>query len=351
MKIFPWNGGRKSSTFLSSVLIAMMVGNPAFAENKQTIRQIGTAAAQNEKPAQPLIRDFAISDSGVLRGKVLDRQGQPVANSPVVLLNGRSEVARAQSDARGDFQFQMVKGGLHQVATNGDMVVCRLWTAAAAPPAAQNAVLLCGGNTVVRGQCGNCNCRRRLCDSCSPCQSCNQCGTAPGTGAAPGTMAPPVPSVSTEELRALAPDLPAEQFAALTRADVVIANPDHYSVAIEFDGMGGARVVAKATDAVALQVQAAARAAGIPVARNAPLAQALFNQVEVGGAVPANLLAQLNQIMAGLQPAVAPPGETYDPGFQQQGGRATGNAAVLGAIIAAAVVIPIVANHDDDDAS
>ena len=148
----------------------------------------------------------------------------------------------------------------------------------------------------------------------------------------------------------MAPDLPQEQFAALTRADVVIANPDHYSVAIAFDGQGGATVVAKGTDALALQIQAVARGAGVPVARNAPLAQSLFAQVEVGGAVPANLLAQINQIMAGLQPVgpmVEAPGG-YETGYEGSVGGTSGNVLVLGAIIAGAVAIPIAVSDDDE---
>jgi flagellar biosynthesis protein FlhB len=156
-----------------------------------------------------------------------------------------------------------------------------------------------------------------------------------------------VPQVSEEELRALAPNLPAEQFAALTSANVVIVNPEHISVVIQFDPVtGAATVVAKGGDDLALEIRAAARAAGIPVVQNPELAQALFTQVAVGGLVPPALLGQVTDILAGLTPteqAFEPGGGEFQPG-------GLGNPQLLlgAGIIAAAIAVPIAVSNDDE---
>ncbi|MCA9312535.1 MAG: flagellar biosynthesis protein FlhB [Phycisphaerales bacterium] len=67
-------------------------------------------------------------------------------------------------------------------------------------------------------------------------------------------------------------------------ADVVVANPTHFSVALKYDAekMHAPRVVAKGADYLALRIRHLATAHGIPVVERPPLARALYAQVEVG---------------------------------------------------------------------
>ncbi|MEO1007067.1 MAG: flagellar biosynthesis protein FlhB [Planctomycetota bacterium] len=67
-------------------------------------------------------------------------------------------------------------------------------------------------------------------------------------------------------------------------ADVVIANPTHFSVAIRYDADAGdaPRVVAKGADWLALRIREIARLHGVPVVERPPLARALYRGVEVG---------------------------------------------------------------------
>lgn len=72
------------------------------------------------------------------------------------------------------------------------------------------------------------------------------------------------------------------------KADVVIVNPTHYAVALEYkmDKMDTPVVVAKGLDHLALRIREVAEAHEIPIVENPPLARALFAGVEVDQAIP-----------------------------------------------------------------
>jgi flagellar biosynthetic protein FlhB len=72
------------------------------------------------------------------------------------------------------------------------------------------------------------------------------------------------------------------------KADVVITNPTHYSVAIEYDriSMAAPTVTAKGVDQVALKIREIARENDVPLVENRPLARTLYQEVEVGDLIP-----------------------------------------------------------------
>ncbi len=72
--------------------------------------------------------------------------------------------------------------------------------------------------------------------------------------------------------------------ATVPNADVVITNPTHYAVAIEFkpDKMETPLVLAKGQDDVALFIRDIARKHNIPIVENPPLARTLFADIEAG---------------------------------------------------------------------
>jgi len=71
------------------------------------------------------------------------------------------------------------------------------------------------------------------------------------------------------------------------RADVVITNPTHYAVALEFSpAMPMPMVTAKGTDNVAAQIRKLAEENGVPMVENRPLARTLYNEIEIGEYVP-----------------------------------------------------------------
>ncbi len=70
--------------------------------------------------------------------------------------------------------------------------------------------------------------------------------------------------------------------ANVPRASVVITNPTHYAVALQYEkGMNAPVCLAKGVDAVALKIRALAQEHHVPIVENPPLARALHASVEV----------------------------------------------------------------------
>jgi flagellar biosynthetic protein FlhB len=88
----------------------------------------------------------------------------------------------------------------------------------------------------------------------------------------------------------------------VARATVVVTNPTHFAVALEYrrDKMAAPMVLAKGADHVALRIREEARAHGIPIVENKPLAQALFKTAEIGQTIPAPLFGAVAEVLAYL---------------------------------------------------
>ena len=84
------------------------------------------------------------------------------------------------------------------------------------------------------------------------------------------------------------------------KADVVVTNPTHYSVALKYErGKDRApTVVAKGKGFLALRIREIARAHGIPVLERKPLARALFASVEIGSEIPRELFKAVAEVLA-----------------------------------------------------
>jgi flagellar biosynthetic protein FlhB len=87
--------------------------------------------------------------------------------------------------------------------------------------------------------------------------------------------------------------------AAVADADVVIANPIHFAVALTYDGTRTApEVVAKGKDLIALQIKRVAEENNVPVISDPPLARALHASVEIGQIIPQELYAAVARVLA-----------------------------------------------------
>jgi flagellar biosynthetic protein FlhB len=88
----------------------------------------------------------------------------------------------------------------------------------------------------------------------------------------------------------------------MSRASVVITNPTHYAVALEFsfETMSAPTVLAKGRDLHAADIREEARWAGIPIIENPPLARSLYKLVEPGQSNPFELYAAEAGILAYL---------------------------------------------------
>ncbi len=75
--------------------------------------------------------------------------------------------------------------------------------------------------------------------------------------------------------------------ADVPKASVIITNPTHYAIALQYDrGMNAPLCLAKGVDNIALKIREVAGAHGIPVVENPPLARALYAAVEVDREIP-----------------------------------------------------------------
>ncbi len=88
----------------------------------------------------------------------------------------------------------------------------------------------------------------------------------------------------------------------VSRATVVITNPTHVAVALEYrrGEMHAPKVLAKGLDQIALRIKERAKDHGIPMVENRTLARALHASAEVGQTIPSDLFAAVAEVLAQL---------------------------------------------------
>jgi flagellar biosynthetic protein FlhB len=124
--------------------------------------------------------------------------------------------------------------------------------------------------------------------------------------------------------------------AEVPKADVVVTNPTHFSVALRYDtgNMAAPIVVAKGRGELALKIRDIAREHAVTLLEAPALARALYRHCELQQAIPAALFTavaevmayvyQLNEAMAAGELPPAPPAdvpvpEGFDPGPPPEG--------------------------------
>lgn len=99
-----------------------------------------------------------------------------------------------------------------------------------------------------------------------------------------------------QKMRAMARS---RMMAAVPKADLVVMNPTHYAVALQYvEGMAAPKVVAKGVDTLALKIRDVARDAKVPVLEAPVLARALYAHAEVDREIPAALFSAVAQVLA-----------------------------------------------------
>lgn len=84
------------------------------------------------------------------------------------------------------------------------------------------------------------------------------------------------------------------------KADVVVTNPTHYSVALRYNPAENPApvVLAKGADQIALQIRTIARQNNIPIEESPELARSLYRDVEIGQAIPENMYRVVSLLFA-----------------------------------------------------
>jgi flagellar biosynthetic protein FlhB len=83
------------------------------------------------------------------------------------------------------------------------------------------------------------------------------------------------------------------------KATVVITNPTHFAVAIEYNAhMDAPKVVAKGAHLIAQRIVAIARENNIPIVENVPVARGLYRNVQVDEKIPSDFFRAVAEILA-----------------------------------------------------
>jgi flagellar biosynthetic protein FlhB len=87
---------------------------------------------------------------------------------------------------------------------------------------------------------------------------------------------------------------------AVPKADVIVTNPTHFSVAIEYDAktMRAPRIVAKGVDFMAMRIRHVAMIHKVPIVERPPLARGLYYGVEVGQEVSPEFYQAVAELLA-----------------------------------------------------
>lgn len=87
--------------------------------------------------------------------------------------------------------------------------------------------------------------------------------------------------------------------AAVPKADLVVMNPTHYAVALQYnEGMAAPKVVAKGSDLLAMRIRDLARESKVPVLQAPVLARALYAHARLDQEIPAALFSAVAQVLA-----------------------------------------------------
>jgi flagellar biosynthetic protein FlhB len=84
------------------------------------------------------------------------------------------------------------------------------------------------------------------------------------------------------------------------KADVIVTNPTHYSVALRYDEnkMSAPKVVAKGAGLIALRIREIGTENRVPILEAPPLARALYRHAEIGQQIPGQLYAAVAEVLA-----------------------------------------------------
>lgn len=86
---------------------------------------------------------------------------------------------------------------------------------------------------------------------------------------------------------------------AVPKADVIVTNPTHFSVALAYkSGMSAPKVVAKGRGELALKIREIGGENGVPLLEAPPLARALYRWAEIDQDIPVRLYSAVAEVLA-----------------------------------------------------
>ena len=84
------------------------------------------------------------------------------------------------------------------------------------------------------------------------------------------------------------------------KADVIVTNPTHYAVAIQYDKniAPAPLVVAKGVDYMAFKIRDIAKEHNVTIVENKPLARSLYKMVDVNKMIPVELYVAVAEVLS-----------------------------------------------------
>ena len=134
-----WNTLQRIVLFAGVAALSLPLPQLALAAETAPAQSLGGGTA-------PEVLDVRLNAEGRLAGQVLDKQGQPVAAAIVAVSADSGELSGATTSEEGEFAASVPRGGVYSLHVGEEATICRVWSAEAAPPHAQDAVLLVTGD-------------------------------------------------------------------------------------------------------------------------------------------------------------------------------------------------------------
>lgn len=136
------------TTFHAFLIVTVLSWHLPIQAMAQTQPSTGSQRTLTEE-IQPI---EVVLNSGVLSGTVMDSNGKPAAGRTVVLGRNGKVLTKVRADKNGRFQFNKMKAGEFQIATNDSAAFLRCVNAGAASKEAVKQVLLSRQAMIERGQ-------------------------------------------------------------------------------------------------------------------------------------------------------------------------------------------------------
>ncbi len=136
-------------------LFKIGVGLASVACTMMAVPQVSFAVEPSSSQQEALaVHDVSLANGGVLKGQIITSSGQTRAKVPVILGQRGKELAKATTNANGEFAFKGVPSGVYHVSAGTQGGMYRVWSEQTAPPTAKTGVMIVNNEEVVRGQLG-----------------------------------------------------------------------------------------------------------------------------------------------------------------------------------------------------
>jgi hypothetical protein len=100
--------------------------------------------------SQPRVVDVALNDENLLVGRLVNGAGQGQNEAVVSIWSAHELIHQTVTDSQGQFVLHVARGGVYRVSDGQASVAIRAWTSRAAPPSANDAILLVSRGNVSR---------------------------------------------------------------------------------------------------------------------------------------------------------------------------------------------------------